>query len=244
MAKKKGHGHHGGAWKVAYADFVTAMMALFLVLWLTSQDQKVRDAVQRAFTHPFTSVTESSPGVTGGKSPGDSPDDRTGPERSASAMELEMLRKLNEDLMQALEQTSDNSKSIALEMTKEGLRISVFDRAKKPVFEADSVALTKYGRWILSTMAWNLSRYKSFKIEVEGHTEQSAIPRESLDLWELTSGRANTARRLLLQHGVESQQVRRVTGYADTMPMADVDPSDEANRRITIMLKPTQTAQT
>ncbi len=241
---KKGHGHHGGAWKVAYADFVTAMMALFLVLWLTSQDQKVRDAVQRAFTNPFASATEKNPGIMPEKNGSDSSQDSMGPGRSASAMELEMLRKLNEDLAQSLEQTSDNNKSIALEMTKEGLRISVFDRAKKPVFEADSVALTKYGRWILSTMAWNLSRYKSFKIEVEGHTEHSAIPRESLDLWELTSGRANTARRLLLQHGVDGQQVRRVTGYADTVPMADVDPSDEANRRITIMLKPSQTAQT
>src|SRR5215468_7444500 len=99
--KKHGHGHHGGAWKVAYADFVTAMMALFLVLWLTAQDEKIKEAIQRAFLHPFASVTKESVGIIPNKNDSLTREQR-GNFESASAIDLSMLRRLNEELMKSL----------------------------------------------------------------------------------------------------------------------------------------------
>lgn len=236
MAKRDGH--HGGAWKVAYADFVTAMMALFLVLWLTSQDQKIRDAVERAFNHPFSSATKMSTGIIPNENM-QALRSSQGNFDSASKVELDMLRRLNEDLAQSLQNNPDEygRSTVALEMTPEGLRISVFDRAQKAIFEADTAALTKYGKWVLTTLAWPIARYSNFLIEVEGHTEKSRLPKQDLDPWELTSTRANVARRVLLEQGVKPEQVRRVVGYSDTAPMPNTNPADEANRRVTIMLK-------
>src|SRR5947208_6074822 len=100
MAKKQRHAHHGGAWKVAYADFVTAMMALFLVLWLTSQDTKIKEAVERAFRHPFASVTKESVGIIPNKD-SQAVKDSQGSFDSASTVELNMLRSLNQDLLKS-----------------------------------------------------------------------------------------------------------------------------------------------
>lgn len=240
MSKKR-HGHHGGAWKVAYADFVTAMMALFLVLWLTSQDQHIRDAVERAFNHPFMSPTQMSTGII----PNDQVQavkSKEGQNDSASKAELEILRRLNEDLVQSLEAGADeNAKNaVSLEMSKEGLRISVFDRSRRAVFDPDSSNLTAYGKWVLTTLAWHISRYPSFKIDVEGHTEHGRSAPAGTDDWELTAKRANTARKALQDQGVVGSQIAKVAGFADTVPMANMDPTDEANRRVTVMLKVTQ----
>jgi chemotaxis protein MotB len=237
MAKK--HAHHGGAWKVAYADFVTAMMALFLVLWLTSQDEKIKEAVERSFKNPFSSLTKDSTGLIPSK---DSAAVRSakGNFDSASAVELNMLRRISEDLMKAFQQGQDqDDNSVKLDLTPEGLKVNVFDRGQKPIFEKDSYEFTKYGAWIFSTLAWQVSRYpKFFLMELEGHTEAGhAAPRPDYSAWELSADRANSARRLLVEHGVRSTQVRKIAGFADTRPMPEMDVADERNRRVTILLQ-------
>src|SRR5437867_4409292 len=170
---KKSHGSHGGAWKVAYADFVTAMMALFLVLWLASQDEKIKEAVQRSFTNPFASLTKESVGIIPNKDAKATAQDRSGNFDSSSAVELAMLRRLNEDLLKSLQNDDEpeDRKTAKLELTPEGLRISIFDRSRKPIFESQSARFTPYGDWVMSTLAWQISRYKSFTVELEGHTE-------------------------------------------------------------------------
>jgi len=237
MAKK--HAHHGGAWKVAYADFVTAMMALFLVLWLTSQDEKIKEAVERSFKNPFSSLTKDSTGLIPSK---DSSAVRSakGNFDSASAVELNMLRRISDDLMKAFQQGQDQEDHpVKLEMTPEGLRVNVFDRGQKPIFGADSAEFTKYGEWLFSTLAWQVSRYpKFFLMELEGHTEAGRAPKNpTYGAWELTADRANSARRMLEEHGVKSAQVRKVAGFADTRPMPETDGADELNRRVTILLQ-------
>lgn len=235
MSKK--HGHHGGAWKVAYADFVTAMMALFLVLWLTAQDSKIKEAVERAFRNPFASVTKESVGIIPNKDIL-AVQSREGNFDSASMIELNMLRRLNQELFKKLEIKDENQETFKLEMTPEGLRISIFDRSRKPIFEPDSARFTEYGNWVFSTLAWQLSLYSGFDIELEGHTERGhTVARDDYSSWELTTDRANGARRKLLLHGVLQEKIRKVSGYADNVPMADLPPEDEANRRVTVMLK-------
>lgn len=239
MAKQR-HPHHGGAWKVAYADFVTAMMALFLVLWLTSQDQKIKEAVQRSFRNPFASLTKESTGIIPNKET-QAVKSSEGNFDSASAVELNMLRKMADDLMKTLQSNPETPEEnpLKLEITPEGMRISVFDRNHKPIFEPDTAEFTPYGAWIFSTLAWEISRYtNSFSIELEGHTELGRPPRSAeYSNWELSADRANSARRKLLSHDVVPSQIRKVAGYAETLPLASVDPHDESNRRVAVLLK-------
>jgi len=237
MAKK--HPHHGGAWKVAYADFVTAMMALFLVLWLTSQDEKIKEAVERSFRNPFASITKESTGLIPNKD-SQSAVSSKGNFDSASAVELNMLRKISQDLLKAFQQNQEtDEETIKMELSPESLRVNVFDRGNKPVFEKDSAEFTKYGRWLFSTLAWQVSRYpQHFQMELEGHTEAGHAARnENYTSWELSADRANSARRLLQDHGVRAAQVRKVAGFSDTKPLPSMDVSDERNRRVTVMLR-------
>lgn len=237
MAKK--HGHHGGSWKVAYADFVTAMMALFMVLWLSSQDEKIKQAIARSFSNPFSTLTKQSTGIIPNKEM-QAVKSSQGSFDSASAVELTMLRRLNEDLLATLQKHPDldEDETVKLEMNNEGLRISIFDRNRKPVFEQDSPKFTEYGRWVFSTLAWQVARYPSFRVELEGHTERGFKPvKDNYSAWELTADRANAARRSLIEHGVKVPQIRKVAGFADTQPMPRFDPEDEINRRVSLMLK-------
>jgi chemotaxis protein MotB len=236
MARKK-HEHHGGSWKVAYADFVTAMMALFLCLWLTSQDQKIKDAVERAFRNPFSSVTKESVGIIPNKD-ASATSKQAGRFQSVSAVEMETMRRLSDDLEKLLKQQDTDQSSVKIDLTPEGLCINIFDRARKPIFTTNADTFTDYGAWVFSTLAWEISRYSTFRLEIQGHTESGAeTGRETHGKWELSAERANAARRKLVQNGVADFQVCKVSGYADVAPMPDYLPTDEINRRVTVLLK-------
>jgi chemotaxis protein MotB len=235
---RKAHAH-GGAWKVAYADFVTTMMALFLVLWLSSQDNKIKEAVERAFRNPFTSLTKESTGLIPNKD-AQAVKSQSGNFDSASAIELNMLRRIAEDLLKSLENngTDADNNAIKMELLPEGMRISVFDRARRPIFEPKSAKFTDYGKWIFSTLAWEISRFpQTFLVELEGHTETGYAPAGDYGNWEISTDRANSARRKLLEHGVDSDQVRKVAGFGDTVTMPETNPSEEVNRRVVVFLK-------
>jgi chemotaxis protein MotB len=232
---KKAHRDHG-VWKVAYADFVTAMMALFLCLWLTSQDQKIKDAVERAFRNPFSSVTKESVGIIAS-------DDKSasfqqqGHFQSVSAVEMETMRHLSDDLSRLLKQ-NENVTTMRIDLTPEGLNINIFDRSQKPIFKPGTATFTDYGAWVFSTLAWEISRYTTFRIELEGHTESNAESgTDQHDSWDLSTDRANAARRELEENGVVDSQISKVSGFADTVPMAGYAPTDEINRRVTVLLK-------
>jgi chemotaxis protein MotB len=236
MSKK--HAHHGGAWKVAYADFVTAMMALFLCLWLTAQDSKIKEAIERAFRNPFSAVNKESTGIIPSKETTAATKAQGGNFSSANAVEMQMLRHISEDIAKMLQQAEEMEKSIQMELTPEGLRINIFDRTQKPIFDPNTDRFTPYGSWVFSTLAWEISRYKTFRIELEGHTEtQIQTGREAHGKWELSSERANAGRRLLLENGVAAEQVVKVSGFADTQPLRDQLPGAEGNRRVTVLLK-------
>jgi chemotaxis protein MotB len=243
MAKRKNkHGHHGGSWKVAYADFVTAMMALFLCLWLTSQDVKIKEAVERAFRNPFSNVTKESVGIIPNKDVS-ATYQQQGHFQSVSAVEMETMRHLSDDLSKLLKQNEDVT-SVRIDLTPEGLNINIFDRAQKPIFHPNTAVFTDYGSWVFSTLAWEISRYTTFHIEIEGHTESKAeTGNESHDKWELSTDRANTARRTLVDNGVTDKQIFKVSGFADTAPMAGYEPDNEINRRVTVLLKLKESVQ-
>lgn len=232
---KKTHQSHG-SWKVAYADFVTAMMALFLCLWLTSQDQKIKEAVERAFRNPFSSVTKESVGIIP-SADANATYQHQGHFQSVSAVEMETMRHLSDDLSRLLKQ-DENVTSVKIDLTPEGLDINIFDRSRKPIFNPGTSTFTDYGSWVFGTLAWEVSRYTTFRLELEGHTEsKSENGGGSHDSWDLSTDRANAARRVLVENGVENKQISKISGFADTIPMAGYSPTDEINRRVTVLLR-------
>jgi len=237
------HGHHGGAWKVAYADFVTAMMALFLVLWLTAQDEKIKEAIERAFRNPFSSATKESVGIIPNKDV-QATHEQKGNFESVNAVEMELLRKITEDLARMFQNNQEDASAVKLQLTSDGLRINIFDKSRKPVFATDSSEMTEYGNWVVSTLAWEVARYSTFNIEVEGHTDAGQKPlKEDYGEWELSADRANAARRLLVHNGVKPAQIAKVAGFGSTRPMEDTPPADESNRRVTVLLKVKQNSK-
>ena len=237
MAKKHDSGHSGGSWKVAYADFVTAMMALFLCLWLTSQDQKIKDAVERAFRNPFSSMTKESTGIIPNKD-ASSTYKQQGKFSSISAIEIEAMHHLSEDLAKLFHDQDTSQRSVKIDVTAEGLSINVFDRSQKPIFNPGTDKFTDYGGWVFNTLAWEIARYTHFRIELEGHTELATNNiSEGMQKWELSTERANAARRKIIDGGVTEAQICKVSGFADTVPMPDTKPEDEANRRVTVQVK-------
>jgi chemotaxis protein MotB len=229
--------HHGGSWKVAYADFVTAMMALFLVLWLTAQDTRIKEAIERAFRNPFSSATKESVGILPNKDV-QALQQSKGSFDSVSVLQLELLRRLTEDLAKLLQKDPESQNTVKLDLTSEGLRINVFDRTARPVFEPDTARFTSYGAWVFSTLAWEIGRYPTFSVELAGHTELGHnLHREDYGDWELSADRATAARRKLLQHGVAAPQIYKVSGVGDTQPMDATRPGDEINRRVTVQLR-------
>ena len=170
-------GGGGGAWKVAYADFVTAMMALFLVLWIISQDEQIKGNVQQYFRTRFASVTKQSVGII----PIENADlirAKRAHFEKASAIPLEQVRRLNDDLVRAFVQNPEyiDMKTLRVQMTDEGLLIEFFNDPSKRLFKEQTAEMTEYGRVLFRIVAWTLAKHDSRKstlVEVEGHTSKS-----------------------------------------------------------------------
>jgi chemotaxis protein MotB len=232
IKKVAGHGgHHGGSWKVAYADFVTAMMALFLVLWLLSQaDQKLKASVASYFRTAGVFETQAG-GILGGPtavSEDPAPD---------ATIEQNMLNKVAEELKKRVsssEALADFKDRVKITVTDEGLTIQIIDKADRVTFASGSADLSGEAKILLKEIAQAICPLQNF-ISIGGHTDQSLFPAGSTYTnWELSADRANAARRALEANCVKAQQVRRVIGYADTELLYPNYPLAAANRRINI----------
>ncbi len=235
----------GGAWKVAYADFVTAMMALFMVLWISAQDEKILIATSRYFQNPFSSPMEDHSGImpfnksAQNSSSSNKDEDPSGtqlPSNSDKQVQLSFLNAAAADFYRLLHLDQNlDQKPIDVQVTSDGLRINIFDRANRPIFVQDTTELTEWGRFLLQSLAWMIDRYH-FRVTIDGHTRSSIASREDYSMWELSSDRANAARRALVLYAVEPSQIERVTGFADTRPLEGEPPNSEANQRIALSL--------
>lgn len=231
---------HGGAWKVAFADFMTAMMALFLVLWISAQDEKILIATSQYFKNPFNSPLDKSAGVmpfnnkttssTGSSDGAEKANDRKQIETvflNTVAADFYKLLHLEENLAQ---------KPIDIQVTSDGLRVTLFDRGKQPLFIKDTADFTEWGLYTMQSLAWMIDRHH-FRVTIDGHTKRSAQEKTgNYTEWELSADRANAARRSLVHYAVEPQYVERVTGYGATKPLDDEKPDEESNERITLSL--------
>jgi chemotaxis protein MotB len=242
MAKKKAAAHHGGAWKVAYADFVTAMMALFMVLWISSQDKKILIATSRYFQSPFKSVMEDHSGIMPFNKQEDSKtksEDQSAPKPQSSdkPVDISYLNAVAADFYRLLHIDQDlEKKPIDIQITSDGLRVTLFDRSKQPLFSGNTSDFTPWGRFVVQNLAWLIDRH-GFRVTIDGHTRSRlALPRADYGGWELSADRANAARRTLVYYAVEPAMIERVSGYSDTRPLAGEAADSESNQRITLSL--------
>lgn len=231
----------GGSWKVAFADFMTAMMALFLVLWIMNQSEKVKGSVEEFFKNPWKAALSDSTGIIPVKDATVTASQRSNFE-APSAIELDSARRINEDLLKTFVQSKEyrEHRSLVIELTPEGLLINFLDNPSHPIFriETNSVKFTEYGRWVFDTVAWEVSRYPSTAIELEGHTEFGFKPLQpDYTSWEVSMDEAKIARRRLLENGVTEGQVTKISGFAGTKTLKEKKPEDPSNRRVTIMIR-------
>ncbi len=226
---------------MAFADFMTAMMALFLVLWISAQDKKILIATSQYFQNPFNSPMDNTSGIMPfnaektSKNTGDGEGETSNRDKQ---IEMSMLNSVAADFYRLLHLDSDMAdKPIDIQVTSDGLRVTLFDRVRRPIFEGDTAELTEWGRFVIQSLAWLIDRHK-FNVTIDGHTRAGVKPRsEDYGPWELSSERANTTRRSLVLYAVEPDLIERVTGYADTQPIPKEKPESEANQRVTLSLR-------
>jgi chemotaxis protein MotB len=231
IKKTGGHGgHHGGAWKVAYADFVTAMMALFIVLWLMSQSEAVKKAVAGYFNDPkgtSTLMGTTMSGTGNGSTP--APDQ--------NQKQLQDLKEKLEQEIKARKELEKLNKQIEMTITSEGLRIELLEDKNGTFYQSGSAKLSPSGQELLALLATELKTLSN-QLQIEGHTDAAQYSNDAnYSNWELSADRANSARRLLQQDGVRADQVTQVRGYADQLLRIKSNPFDPSNRRISILVK-------
>ncbi len=267
--KKGGHGHHGGAWKLAYADFVTAMMAFFLLMWLLgSTDESSRKGIAEFFANPYKvsmeggqQVAERTSMIEGGgadlvttmdgqvqKGSTSEEENEVEVEKQDAEIEQTKLEALKEKIQEKLDETPELSEfkdQIKLEMTSEGLRILIVDDQKRPMYKLASAQTEPHIRQILRALAPAINELPN-RVSLNGHTD--ALPFQAAQKgytnWELSSDRANAARFELVEGGLEEKKVLRVVGLSSSIPYSPTtDPLDAVNRRISIIVMNKKTEQ-
>jgi chemotaxis protein MotB len=263
VKKVIGGGHHGGAWKVAYADFVTAMMAFFLLMWLLgSTTEGDKKGIAEFFASPLrvalsggTGSGDSSHVVKGGgldltrqtgqiKS-GEIESKRAAinlralkeEQRRAERTRLQELKKKVEDVLANNPRLASLGGQIRLDMTKEGLRIQIFDENNRPMFDSGSAVVKPYMRELLQELGNVLSEVPN-RLTLEGHTDSQPFSagERGYSNWELSADRANASRRELVAGGLPDARVLRVQGLASSKLLDTKDPKAQVNRRISIIV--------
>lgn len=224
--RKAAHGRHGGAWKVAYADFVTAMMALFIVLWLMGADEDLKKAISSFFSNP------SGPGKL------------TGTAAAGLGHGIEIpktdMKKLREKIQQALMKTPNFTRlkdHVEITVTTDGLRIELLESEAGVFFEQGKAVPSAGGADLLKNLAEQLGELPN-EILIEGHTDSKPFAGgAAYTNWELSTDRANSARRLMEANGVRPNQVVQVRGFADRQLRHPNDPESPSNRRISVIVQ-------
>ncbi len=228
VKKKAAHGgHHGGAWKVAYADFVTAMMALFIVLWLLNSSKQIQEAVGGYFKDPTGKSKKVGTNLAGAG--------------ENFSLKKEDMVKLKEELQKNIRKMNNLDKlksQIEMTVTAEGLRIELLESASGTFFGQGSQRPNDAGKELLLMLAQELGKLPN-KISIEGHTDSKPYSGHNHNYgnWELSTDRANATRRLMQENGMGENQVTQVRGYADQRLRKPDDALDPSNRRISLIVQ-------
>jgi len=218
--------HHGGAWKVAYADFVTAMMALFIVLWLMNTSKQLQLAVGGYFKDPTGNSKMVGTNQTG-----------SGENITLTKDTMSQLKQALQDAIRQVASLDKFKDQIEMTVTAEGLRIEMLETATGTFFDSGNPEPNGSGKDLLVTLAQELGKLPN-NISIEGHTDSKPFAgRVDYGNWELSTDRANSARRLMQQAGLRENQVSQVRGFADQRLRKAADPLDPSNRRISVIVQ-------
>ena len=243
--RKSDHGAaHGGSWKIAYADFVTAMMAFFLLMWLLSSTSKSDlQGIADYFNRPLNALLTAGPGASATTAPQTANENGQQSGKSEDDQLQDLKSKLT-TLIQRNPKLSAFKNQIKIDITSEGLRIQIIDNQNRPMFDKGDAVLKSYTKDILDQIAPALNDVPNH-ISIAGHTD--SLPYHGMldgySNWELSSERANAARRELLAGGMKASKVLQIRGLADALPYLKSDPTNPANRRISIVVLNTQAEQ-
>jgi chemotaxis protein MotB len=241
IKRKKGHAaHHGGAWKVAYADFITAMMAFFLVMWITGMSQEVRQAVAGYFKDPEAFMKEVKSGNALFKvSDAQSGSISSRTKASYDSDERKVLKGAKEKLMKQVSENPEFSKMkdfVDIKLVEEGMRIDLLDDKQSLFFDSGSAKIRPQTADLLALIASELKKLPN-KIVITGHTDSRPLSTEPVYTnWELSSDRANAARHVMQSAGLGAGQIAQVRGYAATQPRDPLNPQHYSNRRVSIIV--------
>ena len=238
--KKISGGHHGGAWKVAYADFVTAMMAFFLLMWLvTALKPQVKAAVASYFREggkiTLTRGGPPSPDIDMPPTTDKEPIDLSEGEGGDALYEAKELKKSIEEMVES--QLSDLKDQIVVKLADGKVRIEIVDKEKNPLFAVGSSALNQNAEKIIREVTKTILNMPN-KIVIEGHTDSLNYAGSKYTNWELSTERASAARKALENNGMGENRIEMVAGYASTIPLIQGDPANPKNRRISIVILP------
>jgi chemotaxis protein MotB len=227
VRKKAGHGgHHGGAWKVAYADFVTAMMAFFMVLWLMNSSQKVQEAVGAYFRDPTGRGKMAGSSVAG-----------SGAGIAVSKNDMSQLKDKLQSAMSNMPKFEQLKEQVSMTVTGEGLRVELLETDRGMFFESGSSKPSANGEQLLMLLAKELGKLPN-QLLIEGHTDAKPFSgAREYSNWELSTERANSSRRLMELSGLRVGQIVQVRGYADRQLRSPEDPNHASNRRVTVIVK-------
>jgi chemotaxis protein MotB len=240
--KKGGHGHHGGAWKVAYADFVTAMMAFFLVMWLVGQKAGVKSSVASYFRNPGVFEHDNGKAPIAGGDLHVDPQAHSQPPPVDPLIDeekalLERAAKRIRAMLEANPALKKLEKQVEIQITREGLRIELLEGDEPTFFASGSATLTPGTERVLALIAKELGTLKN-PVVVEGHTDSRPYAATNgYTNWELSADRANAARRAMQKEGLWQGQLHGIRGYADTNLRVPEQPLDPHNRRVTVIVQ-------
>jgi len=245
VKKRHGEGHHGGSWKVAYADFVTAMMAFFLLLWLLSMVSTEKRAVMAEYFKNFSIFKESGKTFQPGSAfviTDHIKKAELKPENVATSLRKAIRGKgagqggqAQAAAGQGAGQAEALMDQVRVDAVEGGVRIQIIDKEGSPMFQLGSAEPTEKCREILAAVA-EVVKEQDTKIAIEGHTDAAPFRGDQITNWELSTNRASAARRMLETNGTDPLRVARVVGYADTDLLVKESPKDPQNRRISIIL--------
>jgi len=235
MARKK-HAHHGGSWKVALADFMTAMFALFLVMWLVNLSPEQKEGISQYFKTVSIFKKTGSTAIIDMKNQGGKSEVNEGHNIHEKISESQ-IKEIEKNIKKTFKDSPDVIKNhLVFEKTPDGLRIDIIDSSGQSMFEVGSKALSPAGEDIVSKVAQELKNYSS-PIEIEGHTDSLAYAGTGYTNWELSTERAISAKQSLVNAGISTDTIASISGYADTKPLVEDDKLNPKNRRISILIK-------
>ncbi len=248
VKKVQGGGAHGGSWKVAFADFMTGMMAFFLLMWLVNMTTKPQ---KEKLAHYFQEYSIFAEGGAGGSAEVIATEQAQteaqitvtqAPAAAGATTEGEGttagLERLKDQLQKEIEQRlTDLKDQVHIEVVEGGIKVDIMDKEGNPMFPLGSTTLTESGQKILKVLCDNIKN-TSNRIEIEGHTDAVTYAKKEFGNWELSTSRASAARLEVEKNGIPSSRLLRVSGYAATEPIIKENPFDPRNRRISLRLYP------